>query len=378
MSMTPALQAHLMRFFDGTLLPDELDRAMSENPGWFATDTIYPSDQLHTLPASAQGLPALRIADHSRSFDLYDYLSINNVAGLMVLKDGQVAYETYQRGIDASTRWNSCSLAKSVTSTLVGMAVKEGLIDSLDDPVTKYADLGGVYRNVSLRQMLRMCSGIKWNEDYGDTSSERRQLLDIQTRWQAGGIRDFMKTLPAFEPAGGSWVYNTGESYLVSAVMEGATKMRLVEYLQSRLWSRLGAEHSATWWSESPGGMTIGGSGMNASLRDYARFGQFVLDGGKIGGEQFLPDGWNQEAGSSYRIGNEEIPYGYMWWIPVLDDPALKGTFQAEGIYGQFIHINPAKGLVIVVLSARNKPSYKRRVEINDDAFFAAVARAFD
>ena len=377
MPMTPALKTHLMRFYDGTLLPDELTLALSSDPGWFASDTVARGKRVRDLPLRPGGMPALRIQDQGRVFDLYDYLATNGVAGLLVMKDGQVAFETYQRGIAPETRWNSCSLAKSVAATLVGVALKEGLIHSLDDPVTRYADLGGVYREVSLRQMLRMCSGVQWNEDYGDPASERRQLLDIQTRWQAGGIRDFMKRLPARQPAGQAWAYNTGESYLLSAVMEGATGQRLVDYLQSRLWSRIGMEFDATWWAECPGGMTISGSGMNATLRDYARFGQFVLEGGQLDGERLLPEDWVAQAGSPYRIGNTEIPYGYMWWVPELKDPALTGAFQAEGIYGQFIHINPAHKLVAVVLSARGKPSYKKRVEINDDAFFAALARAF-
>lgn len=135
-------------------------------------------------------------------------------------------------------------------------------------------------------------------------------------------------------------------------------------------------ESDASWWSESPDGMTIAGSGMHATLRDYGRFGQFVLDEGRIGAETLLPEGWNAEAGAGYRIGETMIPYGYMWWIPLLPDPALAGSFQAEGIYGQHIHINPRERLVVVVLCARSKPSYRQRLEINDDAFFAAVARA--
>lgn len=377
MSMTPASKAHLMRFFDGTLLPDELVQTMSHDPVWFLSDTIARGKHVRDLPLRAGGMPSLRIEDQGRVFDIYDYLATNGVAGLLVMKGGHVAFETYQRGISPATRWNSCSLAKSVAATLVGMAVKEGAIESLDDPVTRYADLGGVYREVSVRQMLRMCSGVQWNEDYGDLASERRQLLEIQTRWQAGGIREFMKQLPAREPAGQAWAYSTGESYLLSAVMEGATGQRLCSYLQTRLWSRLGMESDASWWAESPGGMTIAGSGMHATLRDYARFGQFVLDGGRVDGDSLLPEDWVSQSGSPYRIGQTLIPYGYMWWVPELQDPVLQGAFQAEGIYGQFIHVNPAHELVVVVLSARGKPSYKKRVEINDDAFFAALAKAF-
>ena len=152
-------------------------------------------------------------------------------------------------------------------------------------------------------------------------------MLAVQSRWQPGGILGFMKDLPAATPPGGAWTYNTGESYLVGAVMEAATGVSLADYLSDRIWSRAGMAMDARWWSEAPDGLTISGSGMNACLGDYARFGQFVLEGGRIGDAHLLPDG-------------------------------------------------PAEELVVVVASARAKPGYRRRLEINDDAFFAAVARA--
>ena len=376
MSIDAPTRAHLMRFYDGTMLPDEIMATMSADRGWFPSRVVARGPDASPLARSRRTLPPLAIPDHGMNFDLYDYLSVNRVAGLMILKDGEVVEETYSLGMKPETAWNSCSLAKSVAATLIGMALHEGAIESLDDPVSRYAELGGVYANVSIRQLLRMSSGVRWREDYTDPTSDRRQLLEIQSQWQKGGIARHMASLPAATPPGQSWTYNTGESYLVSMVMEGATGMNLADYLASRLWSRMGAEADAAWWSESPDGMTISGSGMHATMRDYARFGQFVLDEGRIGGETLLPEGWVREAGSPFPIGDTVIPYGYMWWIPVLDDPALKGTFQAEGIYGQYIHINPRQRLVVVVLSARSKPSYRHRLEINDDAFFAALARA--
>lgn len=375
MSMSPAARKQVERYYDGTMLPDELVTVMSSDTGWFPARTVPGGSQVTPLRRSPVVLPRLEIADHGRTFDFHDYLSVNRVAGLLILRDGEVVEEVHTLGTRPETIWKSCSLAKSITATLVGMALKEGLIESLDDPVSRYADIGGIYSKVSVRQLLRMASGVRWSEDYGDPTSDRRQLMAIQSRWEKGGILRHMNSLPAETPPGGSWRYNTGDSYLVSAVMEGATGTNLADYL-SRIWSRLGTEADASWWSECPDGMTVSGSGFNARLRDYARFGQFVLDEGRIGGDKLLPDGWTAEAGSAYHIGSERIPYGYMWWIPVLEDPALEGTFQAEGIYGQFIHINPHKRLVVVVLSARSKPSYTRRLEINDDAFFAALARA--
>jgi CubicO group peptidase (beta-lactamase class C family) len=376
MSIDQTKRSQLMSFFDGTLLPDELVATMSADQGWFPARVVRRGGEVRPLQHAPFGLPPLAIQDHGRSFDLRDYLSVNRVAGLLVLKDGAVVAEHYGLGIGAETRWNSCSLAKSVAATLVGIALKEGAIASLDDPVTRYMPLGGVYAQVSVRQLLRLASGVRWREDYTDATSDRRQLLDIQCRWEEGGIARHMASLPAATAAGASWTYNTGESYLIGLLMQNATGMSLADYCSEKLWSRLGMEADTSWWSESPAGMTIAGSGMHATLRDYGRFGQFVLDEGRIGDEKMLPDGWNAEAGAGFDIGDETIPYGYMWWIPVLHDARLAGCFQAEGIYGQHIHINPSERLVVVVLCARSKPSFRQRLEINDDAFFAAVAGA--
>lgn len=376
MSIEARKRRQLMRFYDGTLLPDELVTIMSADQAWFPSRVVRRGGEIKPLRPSTSALAQLAIQDHGRRFDLYDYLSVNRVAGLLVLKDGAVVTEHYGLGIGPKTKWNSCSLAKSVAATLVGIALKDGMIESLDDPVTRYMPLGGVYETVSVRQLLRLCSGVRWREDYTDPTSDRRQLLEIQCNWAKGGIVRHMASLPAETPPGESWVYNTGESYLIGLLMQNATGMNLADYCSEKLWSRLGMEADASWWSESPDGMTISGSGVHATLRDYGRFGQFVLDEGRIGADKLLPDGWNGEAGAPFRIGEKTIPYGYMWWIPVLQSPTLAGSFQAEGIYGQHIHINPRHRLVVVVLCARSKPSYRQRLEINDDAFFAAVAEA--
>ncbi len=366
----------LMQWYDGQMLPDEIIKAMTEDQHWFPHRKISRGGDIRRFEPSPQSLPKLEIHDAGRVLDFYDYFSVNCLAGIIILKDGKLVYETYQRGMRPDTLWHSCSMAKSISSTLVGIALKEGAIASLDDPIGKYLDAGDFYSTISLRHLLRMNTGAKWNEDYGDTNSERRRLLDIQTEWRRGGILDFMRAQKAGTPIGTSWAYNTGESYLVGAVMEAATGMRLADYLSQKLWSRIGAEHDARWWCESEDGMTVSGSGMNASLMDYARFGQFVLEDGKIGGEQLLPPGWRDEAGAPFDVGGARSEYGYMWWIPKNEDPVLTGSFQAEGVYGQFIHINPKAGLVVALGSMRSKPGSRRRFEIDDDAFFAALAKA--
>ena len=135
-------------------------------------------------------------------------------------------------------------------------------------------------------------------------------------------------------------------------------------------------ENDATWWTDGPKGMAWAGSGIGATLRDYGRFGLLAADGGKINGRAIVPEGWFAEAGAPHDIGGKTVDYGYMWWIPPQSDPVHIGAFQAQGIFGQYIYINPRERLVIVVLSARSKPGRGSRFELDDVAFFAAVATA--
>ena len=199
-SMSAAAREHIRRYYDGTLRPDEMVVAMSQEVGWFPSRRVQRSGTVSPLLDAGRRLPPLEIRDHSRTFDLYDYLSVNRVAGLMVLQDGAVIEESYSLGIGPQTQWKSCSLAKSVTATLSGIALREGAIASLDDPVTRYVPLGGLYAGVSVRQLLRMATGVRWNEDYTDPVSDRRLLMDTQMNWEPGGIVRHMESLPAETP----------------------------------------------------------------------------------------------------------------------------------------------------------------------------------
>lgn len=182
MTMSADKKARLMRWFDGKLMPDEMMDVMVNDQGWFPFGRIARGEQQRAFRPRAGGLPDLDITDQGRHFDLYDYLSVNAIAGMVILKDGEVAFETYQRGISADPLWHSCSVAKSVASTLVGIAIKEGRIGCVDELISRYVDIGGVYANVTIRQLLRMTSGVEWNEDYGSPASVRRRVLDVQTR----------------------------------------------------------------------------------------------------------------------------------------------------------------------------------------------------
>jgi CubicO group peptidase (beta-lactamase class C family) len=157
-------------------------------------------------------------------------------------------------------------------------------------------------------------------------------------------------------------------------VLETALGRPLAEYLSARLWVPAGMQSDATWWLESAGGTAIGGSGLSATLRDYARFARFVLEDGCIEGRRVVPAGWFAE--STARTTTRGVPrdYGYQWWLPAQGDPVHAGAFLAMGIFGQRIYLNPARRLAIVALCARPKPSDAHVVE--DLTFFGAVARA--
>lgn len=369
-----AEMATIQHLFDGAMLPSVEVETLSHCDKVLPSAAIPKSGAARALPPAGKPFPAIRFEDRGRSFDLYDYLSDNRVAGLLVLKNGQVAFEDYELGAGPDTHWCSFSMAKSVASTLAGAALKDGAIASLDDPVTRYVPglKGSVYDGVSVRTLLLMASGARWDETYTNPQSDRRKLLESQLSLKPGNIVDYMRTLPSAAPPGTRWNYSTGESFLIGAVVEGATHKRLADYLGEKIWGPAGMESDAAWWEESPGGMTLSGSGLSATLRDYARFGLFAAEGGK----GVLPPGWFDEAGVPHKIGDAMVNYGYFWWILSQQEPIHTGAFRALGIFGQHIYVSPKQHLVIAVISARSKPSATDRLDISDEAFFAAVAKA--
>lgn len=213
---------------------------------------------------------------------MYDFISFNRVAGLLILKDGEIVFETYQLGNTEQTRWMSMSVVKSILSALVGAAIQDSHIASIDDPVTTYLPQleGSAYDGVTVRNALQMASGVKWDETYTDISSDRRKMLEAQNSLRPGAVLELMATLPRAAEPGTRFNYSTGETHVVGALLRVATAQPLAEYLSERIWARFGMESDATWWLEAPDGLEVGGSGLSATLRDYGRFGWFLLNGG--------------------------------------------------------------------------------------------------
>ena len=374
----PATHPDIMAMYNGEMRPDEIVWRLSHSDELFPVRKVARGPQVRALPAAERKLGNVQFASGGRHYDLYDYLALNRVVGLLVLKDGKVAYEDYELGVRPDTHWFSASMAKSVTSTLVGAALQDGYIANLDVPVSHYLPVlrAGGYEGVSLRNALQMASGVQWNETYTSPASDRRQLLALQIALEPGSIARFMSERHKAAPPGSLWLYNTGEAFVVGAVVEAAAHRSLAEYLSQRIWAPCGMEHDASWWTESPGGANFGGGGMAATLRDYARFGLFVMNDGVIDGRRVVPAGWFDEAGSRKKIGDQWVGYGYLWWVPQQDQPIHAGAFEAEGIFGQYLYVNRAHHVVIAVLSAQSKPTLMEPID-NDD-FFAAVTAALD
>ena len=361
----------------GTMLPDQEVSTFEHSELLYPSTRVPRKGPVRQLPPAASQMKNIHFKSDGKDYDLFDYLADNRIAGLLILKDGKVAFENYELGATPASRWASFSMAKSVSSTLVGAALQQGLISSLDVPASRYVPSlkDGGYEGVSIRNLLQMASGVQWNETYTDPQSDVSKLGLLLLAQKPGAIVNYMKALPKAGVPGSIWNYSTGETYLIGAVIEGATHKPLATYLSETLWSRLGMEQDATWWLESPGGMGLAGSGIGATLRDYGRFGLFVQQDGILDGQRILPEGWFREAGSAHVFGGKSVDYGYLWWpMPAGGDPVHAGAFQAQGIYGQHIYINPNQKLVIVVLSARSKPT--GATVLNDAAFFAAVARS--
>jgi CubicO group peptidase (beta-lactamase class C family) len=308
------------------------------------------------------------------------YMTRQNTAGLVILQDGKLRFERYGLGFDAAGRWTSFSVAKSFTSTLVGAAIQDGYIGSLEDKVSQYIpDLrGSAYDTVTVRQLLTMSSGVKWNEDYEDPAADVAKFNNATPDEGVDATVSYMRKLPRAHPPGEVWHYNTGETNLIGVLVSSATKQPLAQYLQTKIWHPAGMEANATWL-QSKTGHEIAGCCIQAATRDYARFGLFVLANGNVGGKQIVPDDWFASAIVKQKdIGSPGRGYGFQWWT--YDD----GAVAAQGIFGQGIFIDPQRRLVIASNSnwtraslgpePKAREAFYRQVQALIDAEAAAAA----
>jgi CubicO group peptidase (beta-lactamase class C family) len=337
----------------------------------FATRAVKRGDHVHPLPVGKPLEVTVTLNGKTETID--QFMAEEKNAGVLVIQDGNIRLETYALGYGPTGRWTSFSVAKSFTSTLVGAAIKDGYINSIDDPVVRYIPglKGSAYEGVSIRQVLTMTSGVKWNEDYTDPKSDVAQFYTVKPDPGMDPTVSYMRKLPREAPPGTKWVYKTGETNLIGVLVTSATHKSLADYLSEKIWKPYGMEQDAVWMVDWRG-QESGGCCISVSLHDYGRMGMFILGGGRVEGRSVVPDGWVQAAThKEAEIGAPDEGYGYQWWTE------NNGTFNAYGIFGQAIHIDPKRKLVIVVSSAWPHAT-GHDLQAARAALFADIAKAVD
>ncbi|HEY7900359.1 MAG TPA: serine hydrolase domain-containing protein [Caulobacteraceae bacterium] len=333
----------------------------------FPTRLVRRAGAVATLPRSPAAFD-VAYAFGGQAMNVARFMARNRVSGLIVMQHGRILLERYGLGRTPGDRWTSFSVAKSVTSTLIGAAIHDGSIAGLDAPVTRYMpELSGTaYDGVTVGDLITMRSGVKWNEDYADPKSDvARFAVQPVTADGVDPIESYMARLPRAHKPGTVFHYDTGETDLAGLLVARATKTPLADYLSRTVWSKIGAEQDAVWMMDRAG-HELGGCCLSMTLRDYARFGRFFMQGG--GG--VLPAGWVEKATSAQvATGIPGIGYGYFWWI------GQGGTYAAQGIFGQEIYLDPKRDLVVAINSAWGGADDDADWE-SMAAFTAAVSRA--
>jgi CubicO group peptidase (beta-lactamase class C family) len=286
--------------------------------------------------------------DSDALYRVYEYASTAsfNTNGLLIIKDGYIIGEAYLNGYSENDRFPSYSVAKSFLSALIGIAVDEGYIDSIDDFAYKYFiewQTEGIDQRkklITVRHLLQMSSGILWNEDYNNETNSIVQMAE------SGDFLTFMLNQPMESNPGTFWEYNTGNSALLSGLIQRTTGMNAFQYGMIKMFQTIGIP--GIEWGEDDAGLTIGGWGINATLREYAKFGYLFLRNGLWENEQIVPEEW--VTISTTPISSNIQYYCLHWWkITGLEDFNLAtGVYAAKGIHGQLIYVIPDYNMLAV------------------------------
>ncbi|MDV7356406.1 serine hydrolase [Rhodococcus oxybenzonivorans] len=355
----------------GSLLPTRELTPSSTPHQWRTGDTI-------DLPDTYE------FAGETKSFE--DFFVETDTAALLVLEDGVIRHERYALTGGPEVPWISMSVAKSFVSALVGIAVAEGHIKSIDDPISDYVPVhpGSAYDGVSIRNVLQMSSGARWNEDYSDPTSDVFQLNAAMAG--VGTLDDFVAGVIRENEPGTLCRYNSGDTQALASLVVRATNRSLTDYMQEKLYEPLGMTSPGAWLLDAAG-MEVAFAGLNMTARDFAKLGELYRNGGEWHGNQVVPEQWVRDSvvpDAPYLqpgqpiVGTHrfEFGYGYQWWIPAGDH----GEFSAIGVYNQFVYVDPTANATVVKLSSNRTYGTTDSESTNHDhetgAFIRAVINA--
>jgi CubicO group peptidase (beta-lactamase class C family) len=351
------------------LLYSTADRrvAFAHINAWMPTRPLFPSDNPYALTTEIdRDLERVGYQVGGETFTVSDFLKREPLMGIAVVEGDTIKLEHYADDHNPESVWVSFSVTKSFTSTLIGAAVKDGFIGSIDDTVETYLPRleGTAYGTVSIKNILQMSSGVAWNENYADPDSD----IAKAGTFQGTQLTDYLGKLPRKHKPGTVFNYNTAESNLLGEVLRAAVGNSATDYMNAKVWQGFGMEHWGNWMQSAPFAGETGGCCISASVRDYARLGIFVKNGAvNAAGESIVPDGWMAEATSPSK-GYEG--YGYKWWLEG------GGTYMATGIFGQFIFIDP-KNDVVISMHSNAPAAVETNYHAHADAAMKAIAASF-
>lgn len=334
----------------------------------FTTRTVARSGQVWLLPRADRAMN-FTYRHEGHEYAPEQFLERTYTNALLVIKDGRIVTEIYRNHTNDATRFIGWSMTKSIVSLLIGCAVQEGRIKSIDEPVARYLPelREGGYAGVTIRQVLQMRSGVDYEERY-DFANPGIAARNHEQALVTNVVRfvDTARTIRRAHRPGEVWQYKTIDTAVLGWLLERVTGSTLASYAAQRLWEPLGAERDAFFIMDGePGtGREFSGAGFNATLRDFARIGLMMLGEGKANGRQIVPSDWVRD--STRASGGPGPGYGYQWWI----GPDAK-SYQALGLQGQYIYVNPEAHTVIVKLSYF--PPGDEAADAETAAFFSAV-----
>jgi CubicO group peptidase (beta-lactamase class C family) len=333
------------------------------------------------LPVAAQPA-AIRYRWRNLGYTLDDYLERQRVTGLLILKNGEIVAERYRYGRTPEARFLSFSMAKSVTSLLVGIAVSKGVIASLHDPADKYAKAlaGSPYGATTVRQLLRMSSGLTFTEHY-DGHDDVARLSRAAASGRPPVVEVLRSIAQRHDPAGQKFVYASAETEVLGLVLAGASGRTVADLTSEWLWQPLGAEHDA-FWGLNHEGQERSSAMFNASLRDWGRLGLMLARDGRVGGQQVVPlnylldatDATRQPAAFKPRSATPYFGYGYQFWL----FPMRERSFALQGVHGQAVFVQPASGIVMVQTAVYQAASGQQDPQPGQerDAFWRGVLQS--
>jgi CubicO group peptidase (beta-lactamase class C family) len=321
-----------------------------------ALESLYPHRQV-ACGVAATPLPpaawpaAFTYLHEGRQRSVDDYLARQRVTGLMVVHEGRVEFERYQYGRSAGTRFLSASMAKSLVGLLVGIALQEGRIRSLDDLAAAYvpALAGNPYGETAIRDLLQMSSGVRFAEQYDGSDDLARLIAGTLEQQSPGGAAVLLPYRERRVAAGQLFYYSSADTQALGLVLRGATGMPVADYLATRIWQPMGCEDSASYNIDASG-QEASFAFFHARLRDFARLGVLLADGGRAGGRQVVPEAWLASATRSTaphvqpQIASPYFGYGGQFWT----FPGPGHQFALLGVRGQAIFVDPASKLVLV------------------------------